>query len=58
LTGLFPDTVATVYYSIYLEKARQNTEDLDKDLVSEQEFKLVSLKYEARLVLTSKHDMQ
>jgi len=58
LTGLFPDTVVTVYYSIYLEEARKNTEDLDQDLVCEPEFKLVSLKYEARLVLTFKHDMQ
>ena len=48
----------TVYYGIYLEKARKNTEKLDKDLVSEPEFKLVSPKYEARLVLTSKQDMQ
>jgi hypothetical protein len=48
----------TVYYSIYLEEARKNTEDLDQDLVSEPEFELVSRKCEARLVLTSKHDMQ
>jgi hypothetical protein len=48
----------TVYYSIYLEEVRKNTEDLRQDLVSEPEFNLVPLKYEARVVITSKHDTQ
>jgi hypothetical protein len=57
LTGQFPYTVVTVYYSIYLEEVRINTEELSQDLVSEPEFKLAPLKYEARVVLTSKHNM-
>jgi len=58
LTGLFPDTVVTVYYSIYLEKVRKNTQDLSQDLFSEPEFNWAPLKYEARVVLTSEHNMQ
>jgi len=48
----------TVYYSICLEKVRKNTEDLGHDLVSDPEFNLAPLNYEAKVVLTSKHDMQ
>jgi hypothetical protein len=58
LTGLFPNTVTTVYYVIYLEEVRKNTEDLSQDLVSEPEFNLAPLKYAARVELTSEHDMQ
>jgi len=48
----------TVYYNIYLEEVRKNIEDLGQDLVSEREFNRVPLKYEARVVLTSEHEMQ
>jgi hypothetical protein len=48
----------TVYYSIYLEKVRKNTEELGQDLVCKPEFNRAPLKYEARVVLTSKHDVQ
>jgi len=58
LKGLFPDTVMTVYYSIYLEEVGKNTEDLGSDLVSDAEFNLAPLKYEARVVLTSEQNMQ
>jgi hypothetical protein len=58
LTGLFPGTVTTLYYNTYLEKVRRNTEDLGQDLVSEPEFNLAPLKYEARVVLISKHEKQ
>jgi len=47
----------TVYYSIYLEEVGINAEELGQDLVSEPEFKLAPLKYDARVVLTSKHNM-
>jgi hypothetical protein len=48
----------TVCYSIYLEEVRKNTEDLGQDLVSEPEINLAPLKYEAGVVITSKHDIQ
>jgi len=48
----------TVYYSIYVEEGRESTEDLGHDLVSDPEFNLAPLKCEARVVLTSEHDMQ
>ena len=48
----------TVYYSIYLEEVGKITEDLGSDLVSNAEFNLAPLKYEARVLLTSEHDMQ
>jgi hypothetical protein len=48
----------TVYYSIYLEQVRKNAEELGQDLVCKVEFNWAPLKYEARVVLTSKHDMQ
>jgi len=58
LTGQFLDTVMTVYYSIYLEEVRKNTEELGQDLVCKPEINRAPLKYEARVVLTSKQDMQ
>jgi hypothetical protein len=45
-------------YSIYLEVVWNNIGDLGYNLVSETEFKLGPLKYAARVVLTSEHDMQ
>jgi len=48
----------TVYYNIYLEEVRKNIEDLGHDLVSVPEFIRAPLKYEAREVLTSEHEMQ
>ena len=38
--------------------SEENTEDLGQDLVSEPEFNLAPLQYEARVVLTSEHDVQ
>jgi hypothetical protein len=48
----------TVCYNIYVEEVRKNTEDLGEDLVSEPGFNLAPLKYEAGVVVTSKHDTQ